>query len=136
MGCFSFLCNVCGRPINSDSFSGENARLKLIKDGKVLEEMQGPYDSYGRVFSDEKDPADKTLTSESSFEWKLDWGECCDLMFDNNPNNGLAAAHVACIHGDDYPLENSKGDPDQGWGRYNPKHTKEKVERYHNVYNV
>ena len=31
MGCFSYICNNCGKPINSDSESGEHCKLVLIK---------------------------------------------------------------------------------------------------------
>lgn len=126
MGCFSFICTECGKPINSSSFSGENVRLSLLEDGKVIEEMQGQYDSYGRVF-------DK---NGNSIEWKRSWDEVCDLMFDDTPHSGISAAHVKCI-GENYePDKISEDDPNQGWGKYNPRHTRDKVEIYHNVYDV
>lgn len=52
MGCFSFLCKECNEPINSDSVHGEWVRLFLLNKGKVVHEMEGEYDSYGRVFID------------------------------------------------------------------------------------
>jgi len=111
MGCFSFLCNECGKPINSDSATGENVRLSLLKNGKVIEEMQGPYDSYGRVF----DPND------DSYHWKKNWDKVCDLMFDPDPSNGICAIHVNCITSNPVTVR-SKDDPRQGWGRMNKKH--------------
>lgn len=127
MGCFSFICTECGKPINSSSFSGENVRLSLLEDGTVIEEMQGQYDSYGRVFDDSNDM--------NSVEWEKGWGGVCDLMFDDNPSSGISAAHVACI-GPNYMAKNvSKSDPNQGWGKYNPKHINNKCETYHRVYN-
>lgn len=126
MGCFSFICSECGKPVNSDSFSGENVRLTLLEDGKVLEEMQGQYDSYGRVFDKDGE----------SVEWKKDWNEVCDLMFDSNPRSGVAVAHVACIGPNYKAVENAEGDPEQGWGRYNRKHTANKCETFHKIYNV
>jgi len=65
MGCFSFICKETGLPVASDSFSGDAVRLYLLKNGEVIEEMRGHYDSYGRVFKDK--------TCEDSFEWKMHW---------------------------------------------------------------
>ena len=79
--------------------------------------MHGNYDSYGRVFSDEKDPEDKTMTDKTSFEWKLDWGECCNLMFDPDKSNGIALIHADHWNeGMPYPTTRSADDPNQGWG--------------------
>ena len=83
MGCFSFKCKESGLPINSSSFSGDACRLYLLKDGKVIEEMRGNYNSYGGVFKDSN--------FKESFEWKMEWGEVCDLMFNKKKNDGIAA---------------------------------------------
>jgi len=72
MGCFSFICKESGLPVASDSFSGDAVRLYLLKNGKVIEEMRGHYDSYGRVFKDKQ--------CEDSFEWKMHWSDVCDMM--------------------------------------------------------
>jgi len=125
MGCFSFMCTECGRPINSNSFSGENVRLTLLDNGKPIEEMQGKYDSYGRVFNDDME----------SVEWAKPWDGVCDLMFDNNPKTGMAAAHVDCIADNHVATEASDSDPDQGWGEYDRRHTG-KTYHYHKVLNV
>jgi len=85
MGCFSFICKESGLPVASSSFDGDAVRMYLLKNGKVLEEMRGHYDSYGRVFT-----ADK----EDSFEWKMDWNEVCDLMFTKNEGDGIAPIHI------------------------------------------
>ena len=78
--------------------------------------MYGNYDSYGRVFGKGKDPEDKSMTEETSFEWKTPWNECCDLMFDPDRSNGIALIHDAYWkEGDPYPTERSDDDPDQGW---------------------
>jgi len=124
MGCFSYLCNVCGKPINSTSFAGENARLSLIENGKIIEEMQGQYDSYGRTFDENME----------SVEWKSkDWGDIVDMHFDGNPKNGISAAHVHCIQkSPDYPITKSEDDPDQGWGRLKTYHMG-KCETYHKI---
>ena len=117
MGCFSFMCKKSGRAILSSSFDGDPVHLFLLKKGKVIEHMYGNYDSYGRVFSDEKDPEDKSLTDTTSFEWKLAWGECVNLMFDPDRSNGMAAIHADYWkEGDPYPTERSDDDPNQGWG--------------------
>lgn len=61
MGCFSFLCKECGRGILSSSFDGEPVTLYLLHNGKVIEQMEGEYDSYGRVF----EPG-----NNDSYKWK------------------------------------------------------------------
>lgn len=120
MGCFSFKCKVSGKPIASSSFDGDACRLFLLKDGKVIEEMRGHYDSYGRVFSTEKDPKDVSMTDFTSFEWKMDWHEVCNLMFDTDESNGIAAV-LECYFTGEIPTTRSQDDPDQGWGKRNGK---------------
>ena len=71
MGCFSFNCVNSNLPAWSSSFEGDAVRLFLLKDGKVIEEMKGYYDSYGRVFDKNGD----------SCEWATSWDDVCDLMF-------------------------------------------------------
>ena len=117
MGCFSFICKESGLPVASDSFSGDAVRMYLLKDGKVLEEMRGHYDSYGRVFT-----ADK----EDSFEWKMDWHEVCDLMFNKNKGDGIAVVLEKYFTGN-IPTEQSEDDRDQGWGKRNGGRKKIKV---------
>lgn len=109
MGCFSFLCKESGLPVASSSFDGDACRLYLLKDGKVLEEMRGHYDSYGRVFT-----ADK----QDSFHWKMKWGDVCGLMFDGNDGDGIAVVLEKYFNGT-IPTTKSEDDPDQGWGKRN-----------------
>ena len=108
MGCFSFICQGCGRPIRSSSFRGERARLFLLKNGHVCERLEGEYDSYGRVFDEEGE----------SIKWGMEWSDVCNLMFDKDRGNGIAAFHTQCHDGVTNPTVRSKGDPDQGWGRF------------------
>ena len=123
MGCFSFICKESGLPVASSSFDGDACRLYLLKDGKVIEEMRGHYDSYGRVFK-------KGL--EDSFEWKMDWSEVCDLMFDEDESNGIAVILEKYFTGN-IPTTRSEGDPNQGWGKRNGGRKKFK-EPIHIVY--
>lgn len=116
MGCFSFLCNSCGKPIKSSSFRGERCYLFLLKDGHLIDVMNGEYDSYGRVF-DEK--------GESIF-WRMSWSDVCDLMFTDNPRNGIAAYHENCCD-KMIPKTRSFDDPDQGWGGFTFPKAKFKV---------
>jgi hypothetical protein len=109
MGCFSFKCKESGLPVASSSFDGDACRLYLLKNGKVIEEMRGHYDSYGRVFK--KD-------FEDSFEWKMDWHDACDLMFNSNPGDGIAVVLEKYFTGQ-IPTTQSEDDPDQGWGKRN-----------------
>lgn len=109
MGCFSFLCKVSDKPANSTSFDGDPCRLFLLKEGKVIEEMHGNYDSYGRVFNKDGD----------SFKWQMDWGDVCTLMFSHDESNG-----IAMILDDHYdgsiPDTRSENDPEQGWSKDGP----------------
>jgi len=118
MGCFSFKCKKSGKPVNSSSFAGDRVHLFLLEKGKVIEYMFGNYDSYGRVFGPTKDPEDKSLTDTTSFQWKKEWGECVDLMFDEDKSNGIAAILDKNFDPDEpWPTTRSEDDPDQGWGR-------------------
>lgn len=136
MGCFSYKCQICGKGMNSSSFNGENVRLSLLQDGRVIEEMQGAYDSYGRVFSEEKRPNDRIQTMTSPFEWLEDWNKIVDMQFGANRKSGICAVHVACIPTEGFvPVVRSKDDPNQGWGMIRPQHT-ETVKVYHKVNNI
>jgi hypothetical protein len=110
MGCFSFICKESGLPVASSSFSGDACRLYLLKDGKVIEEMKGHYDSYGRVFTNSN--------YEDSFEWKMEWGDVCDLMFNSKDGDGIAVVLEKYFTGK-IPTTQSESDPDQGWGKRN-----------------
>lgn len=110
MGCFSFICKESGLAVASDSFSGDAVRMYLLKDGKVIEEMRGHYDSYGRVFSDS--------TFNDSFEWKMDWDEVVNLMFHRDKSNGVAVILEKYFNGT-IPTTRSEGDSNQGWGNPN-----------------
>jgi hypothetical protein len=110
MGCFSFLCKESGLAVGSDSMSGDAVRMYLLKDGKLLEEMRGHYDSYGRVFTDE--------TCTESFQWNLPWNDVVDLMFTKNDGDGMAVVLEKYFTGV-IPTTRSEGDPAQGWGDYN-----------------
>lgn len=106
MGCFSFLCKESGKPALSTSFDGSPCHLFLLKDGECLEHMYGNYDSYGRVFKEKK---------EGSFEWKMTWGDVCELMHNNNEGDGIAMILAEHYRGGT-PTTISERDPDQGWG--------------------
>jgi len=121
MGCFSFLCKESGLPIASSSFDGDACRLYLIEGGKVIEEMVGHYDSYGRVFDGNGD----------SFEWEKDWGEIVDSMYDGS-GDGIAAV-LECHYTGNIPTTRSEDDPEQGWGDKNGQDVFIS-EPYHKVY--
>lgn len=90
----------------SDSFKGQEVKLFLLKEGKVIQEMEGQYDSYGRVF---------TEGNESSVEWEMEWSKVCDLILDQDDSNGVAVIHSKCWTGNT-PTTASEDDPNQGWG--------------------
>jgi hypothetical protein len=105
------MCKACNEPILSDSFRGQGVALYLLRAGKVLESMQGQYDSYGKVFDPEREPA--------SLEWGMDWDTAVDLHYNDSDGDGFAAVHTDCIACDeDYlePRSISANDPNQGWG--------------------
>ncbi len=112
MGEFSFECKESGLPVAS----GDACRIFLLKDGKVIEEQHGHNSNYGNV---------------DDFEWKMDWGDVCDLMFSRNKGDGLAVVLDKYWTGK-IPTTQSESDPDQGWGRKNGG-VKVK-EPYHKVY--
>jgi hypothetical protein len=105
MGCFSFICQKCGKAILSNSFSGQPVNLFLLKDGEIIEQMEGEYDSYGRVFDKNK----------KSIKWEMDWLDVCSLMFNKERDNGIAAIHSKCYK-EETPTKRSNDDPNQGWG--------------------
>jgi hypothetical protein len=112
MGCFSFLCKDTDKAALSTSFDGSPCFLFLLEDGIVIEEMYGNYDSYGRVFKS------KEFDAGSSFHWKMDWPEVCDLMFDDDKSNGIAVLLDNDLTGIPkfIPTTRSDDDPNQGWG--------------------
>lgn len=136
MGCFSFLCQECGKGIKSSSFDGERCKLYLLQGGKVIDLLEGEYNSYGSVFIDTDQQAgplrDSRLwqlqisTPETVGEsgYKRDsesagWSAICDLMFSKKIGNGIAAVHECCFTGN-VPTMRSLDDPNQGWGDYDP----------------
>ena len=125
MGCFSFRCKNSGKAVASDSFSGDAVRMYLLKDGKVIEEMGGFYDSYGRVFSDNE--------CKDSFKWKMDWYDVCDLIHNDNPKDGIAVVLECYFDENKIPTTQSESDRKQGWGKYKGKGAV--IEQpYHKVY--
>ena len=108
MGCFSLKCKESGKAVASSSFDGDAVRMYLLKNGKVIEEMRGHYDSYGRVFN----------SSGESFEWDTPWSEVCDLMFDSDESNGIAVVLEKHFKGN-IPTTRSEDDRNQGWGKPN-----------------
>lgn len=114
MGCFSFLCKKSGKPALSTSFDGSPVRMYLLKDGKVIEEMYGNYDSYGRVFKPKEERVD---TETDSFEWSMEWGKVVDLIYNSNEGDGIAIIlDEFYVEGEEPPTTQSPDDPNQGWG--------------------
>jgi hypothetical protein len=106
MGCFSYHCQKCGRPIREK----EGVKLFVLQNGKVLEEMQGNYNLYGH-------------TNEN--DWKADWSDICDLHFNSNSLDGVAAIHTDCYKDEtDTPSECSSDDENQGSGHMQTKQTR------------
>jgi hypothetical protein len=104
MGSFSFKCKESNKAISD----GDACRIYLLKDGKVLEEMRGHYDTFGRVEDG----------SFGSLEWNMPWRDICDLMFDDNDGNGLALV-LEKYFKNKIPTTISEDDSSQGWGKSN-----------------
>lgn len=140
MGCFSYLCQECGKGIKSSSFDGEDCIMYLLQGGKVMDKMEGDYNSYGACFrpSGELDPdnphglklsqlwewqiSTPATVSESGYERTSEregWSRMCNLMFNDNAGDGIAAVHKCCDTGN-IPTITSLSDPNQGWGDYDP----------------
>lgn len=126
MGCFSYKCKECGKGVKSNSFSGEMVKIFLLKAGKVIQMMEGQYNSYGAVFKEgtqRKDVKHRLMESE---DWKNPtpdkpmrkgedtWGRICDLLFSDEKNTGFAFVHTKCFK--KIPTTVSERDPNQGWG--------------------
>ena len=138
MGCFSFMCKECGKPVLSNSFTGQEVTLSLLKEGTVIQSMTGQYDSYGRVFIEGTKVETNMHGLKESVQWAnptpevpLDeglqkyvdegddhwvWSRVCDLMFSKDTSNGIAAVHTKCQVEGKVPVTRSEDDPDQGWG--------------------
>ncbi len=101
MGMFSFICPCCNKGIRAEGRIRNRVALHLIKDGEIVESLRGSYDGYGR-------------TEES--EWSLDWGDVCDIMFEENEKSGIMAFHEEC-EPDVLPeiKYESEHDPSQGF---------------------
>lgn len=121
MGCFSFICKKSGKSIATAS-KGDACRLYLLKDGIVIEEMRGHYDSYGRVFDNKG----------KSFCWNTSWPTVCDLIDSDNKSDGIAAI-LECYFDGEIPTEQSDRDPYQGTGKRNGKRVSIK-DPYHKIY--
>lgn len=112
MGCFSFLCKKCGRSILSNSFGGQECKLFLLADGKVIEKLEGEYDSYGGVFID--DTQDETVKHDLRLSRKFTFNNVFKLHASSiTEANGIAAYHSKCYSGD-VPKSRSEVDPNQG----------------------
>ena len=106
MGCFSFICSVCGEAVRSNSQDGEHCTLYLLKKGKIIQQMTGQYDSYGNVYGD---------------SWDKDWNDVVEMMFDGHHDTGICAVHTDCSKGHRVkfvPKAQSAPDPEQGCGEY------------------
>ena len=129
MGCFSYICKKCGKPVNSTSFDGEWTHIFYIRDGVPIEHMYGEYDSYGRVFKGENNPG--------SYDWDVDWSKAVGIHFNKSKKDGFAVIHGACFKGIlDTPHTISDDDPDQGWGKLKKRFTKDKgIKPFHEIIN-
>ena len=117
MGCFSYICKQSGLAVNSTSFIGDEVYMFLLENGKVIEEMFGNYDSYGKVFD--------------VGEWKKDWGDIVNWQFGENKSYGIAVV-LASYYDGVPPKTRSEQDNNQGWNEvlfYN-----EKTTPYHKIY--
>lgn len=113
----SYICKECNKPITHDYLCGQKLKLFLLKEGKVIETMEGEYNGKDAVL----DPSFKGNYHPQfpeSLEWQSHFDERGDLMFHNDKSNGMAAIHSECWKGV-APTERSDFDPDDGHG-YKP----------------
>jgi len=110
------MCKKTGESVLSSSFNGDAVHLFLLYKGKVIEHMYGNYNSYGQVFQTKLDTSVKHELYKS-FEWKMDWGDICELQFSTDKSSGIAAILDIAFDGE-LPTEKSKDDPNQGWGKH------------------
>ena len=136
MGCFSWKCSICHEGVNSSSFCGEHCVIYLLKDGRIIEEMAGQYNSYGACFNGEHKKERMGLFTrdyEDSHKWAEDWSVIVDMDFGKRLNTGICIVHGECLSKYPHfvPHVRSDRDPDQGWNDY--KYSME-GETYHKVY--
>jgi hypothetical protein len=112
MGCFSFICQKSKRNVQE----GDAVYLFLLKNGVVIEEQYGKYNTYGNV---------------EGHEWKMDWSDVCQLMFTGGKSNGIAAVLADKYKGTP-PTTQSEDDPKQGTGWRKKIELTE--EPYHKIY--
>jgi len=106
MGCFSYLCEVCGDPVICDGPVQDRVKLWMLRDGKPVQSMEGMYSGYGTVNDDNGDEV----------KWDGDWVGLVDMAFNDNPGDGWAAIHSRCFSKHtQVPITRSDDDPNQGW---------------------
>ena len=127
MGCYSYICNHCGKNIRY----GEKAHLIHLRHGEIIGEAEGTYDSYGSVEENEGfdnavfnkwdgvNPADPNSHDEvmiSSFD--LPDSALRDCEYHEDAESGVVAYHKKCYHTatrrNSVDLTPSENDPDQG----------------------
>lgn len=117
MGHFSYLCPECGKEVKYR----EECIIFLLKDGKVIEKMEGHYDGYGRVFKDEdsyheiRTPPIGTPNIDDARQidekqiWLYDcWDNLVETHFNENKGDGFAIVHKKCYK-EKEPNKISKG---------------------------
>ena len=112
---FSYICDVCGLSIASNTVCGEECILIYIKDGVEIERIEGEYDGFGGVFTDKKGET-YSLERERSF-WKTPREEIDDAYESWEDSTGICAFHKKCYHSD-VVLVKSQPDPLDGYGLY------------------
>jgi hypothetical protein len=88
----------------------------VVKEGTVLEWMQGQYNGYGKVFKVDDDViASGNLPEDDSYEWTvLPQEEVHRLHWNGCSYSGIAAYHSGCFDGDMENVCVSNDDPEQG----------------------
>ena len=112
----------------------------LLKDGKVVDQLEGEYDSYGSVFIPDSQREDISHPLRNSRLWKIQtecedeeteygfvrkgedigWSKICKLNSNDNIHDGIAVIHKCCDSGN-IPTMQSMNDPNQGWGDDDPE---------------
>ncbi len=127
MGCYSYICNHCGKNIRGD----EQVHLIHLRHGKIMGEAEGTYNCYGSVEEDEgldnavfdkwrdvpkTDPNCHDEVMRSIFHLKD--SSMRDCRYHENAKSGVVAYHKKCYRSatknNCVDLTPSKDDREQG----------------------
>ena len=124
MGCYSYLCNHCGKNLRG----GEQVHLIHLRHGKILGEAEGTFDAYGSVVENKgfdnavfnkwdgvpkENPNSHDEVIKSCFD--LEDSSMRNCEYHKDAKSGIVAYHKECyriaLKKNDVDLTPSKNDP-------------------------